>query len=79
MIKVIGKNVKGITTDDIRTYLADYQTNSKACKQSIDNIRRNLSSFFSWLEDESYILKIPVKRIHKIKTMAILGTNDRTI
>ena len=68
MMKSLGKNVRGITTDDLRHYLADYQQNSNASKMSIDNIRRNLSSFFNWLEDENYILKSPVRRIHKIKT-----------
>ena len=68
MMKSIDKNVRAITTDDLRHYLADYQQNSNASKMSIDNIRRNLSSFFNWLEDENYILKSPVRRIHKIKT-----------
>ena len=49
-------------------YLSDYQQNSQCSKGNIDNIRRILSSFFSWLEDENYILKSPVRRIHKIKT-----------
>ena len=31
-------------------------------------MRRILSSFFSWLEDEDYIIKSPVRRIHKVKT-----------
>lgn len=68
MKKSLGKNVRAITTDDLRHYLADYQRNSNASKMSIDNIRRNLSSYFNWLEDENYILKSPVRRIHKIKT-----------
>lgn len=68
MMKTIDKNVRAITTDDLRHYLADYQQNSNASNMSIDNIRRNLSSFFNWLEDENYILKSPVRRIHKIKT-----------
>ena len=34
----------------------------------MDNIRRNISSFFTWLEEEDYILKSPMRRIHKIKT-----------
>jgi site-specific recombinase XerD len=63
--------VKHIVTDDIRTYLTDYQARKKSSKVTIDNIRRILSSFFSWLEDEDYILKSPVRRIHKVKT----GTN----
>lgn len=61
-------DVKHIVTDDIRNYLTDYQTRKKSSKVTIDNIRRILSSFFSWLEDEDYILKSPVRRIHKVKT-----------
>ena len=57
-----------VTTDDLRQYLADYQQGSTCTKANIDNIRRILSSFFAWLEDENYILKSPVRRIHKIKT-----------
>ena len=67
----IHKEVKHIITDDIRGYLTDYQKRKKSSKITIDNIRRILSSFFSWLEDEDYILKSPVRRIHKVKT----GTN----
>lgn len=64
----IGKDVKHITTDDIRKYLTDYQSKKQSSRVTIDNIRRILSSFFSWLEDEDYILKSPVRRIHKVKT-----------
>ena len=71
MLDEIKKNVKHIVTDDIRCYLTEYQANKKSSKTTIDNIRRILSSFFSWLEDEDYILKSPVRRIHKVKT----GTN----
>ena len=67
-ISGIGKDVKHVTTDDIRTYLTDYQTKKQSSRVTIDNIRRILSSFFSWLEDEDYILKSPVRRIHKVKT-----------
>ena len=66
----LGKDVKHIITDDIRTYLTDYQSRKQSSKVTIDNIRRILSSFFSWLEDEDYILKSPVRRIHKVKTGA---------
>lgn len=68
MIEKIQKNVKHIVTDDIRDYLTEYQEMKKLSKVTIDNIRRILSSFFSWLEDEDYILKSPVRRIHKVKT-----------
>lgn len=64
----IGKTVKHITTDDLRSYLSDYQRENNSSKVTIDNIRRILSSFFSWLEDEDYILKSPVRRIHKVKS-----------
>lgn len=59
--------VKEITTDDIRSYLNNYSSNSSISKVSMDNIRRVLSSFYAWLEEEDYIRKNPVKRIHKIK------------
>ena len=55
-------------TDDLRGYLSEYQQTSQCSKSNIDNIRRILSSFFAWLEDENYILKSPVRRIHKIKS-----------
>ena len=64
----IQKPVKQITTDDLRLYLDTYQQRNNAGKVTIDNVRRVLSSFFSWLEDEDYILKSPVRRIHKVKT-----------
>ncbi len=68
MIVGVGKKIKRITTDDIRTYLTEYQSRKQSSRVTIDNIRRILSSFFSWLEDEDYILKSPVRRIHKVKT-----------
>lgn len=71
MLDEIQKDIKHIVTDDIRGYLTEYQEKKKSSKVTIDNIRRILSSFFSWLEDEDYILKSPVRRIHKVKT----GTN----
>ena len=63
----IQKEVIHITTDDLRTYLNNYQETSCASKVTVDNIRRILSSFFSWLEEENYIVKSPVRRIHKVK------------
>lgn len=68
MINDLQKEVKHIVTDDIRRYLTEYQQKKNSSKVTIDNIRRILSSFFSWLEDEDYILKSPVRRIHKVKT-----------
>ncbi len=68
MMDGIGKDVKYIVTDDLRSYLTNYQAEKNSSKVTIDNIRRILSSFFSWLEDEDYILKSPARRIHKVKT-----------
>ena len=68
MVSVIGKEVMHITTEDLRKYLTDYQETKRISKVTVDNVRRILSSFFSWLEDEDYILKSPVRRIHKVKT-----------
>ncbi|MBP9957835.1 MAG: tyrosine-type recombinase/integrase [Synergistaceae bacterium] len=68
MLDNIKKPVREISTDNLRVYLADYQAGRGSSKVTIDNIRRIFSSFFGWLEDEDYILKSPVRRIHKIKT-----------
>ena len=63
----VKKNVREMETDDLRTYLTEYQQEKNSSKVTVDNIRRILSSFFSWLEDEDYILKSPARRIHKVK------------
>ena len=70
LFKKMPKKVVNYTTDDIRAYLAVYQRQHKSSKVTIDNIRRIFSSFFSWLEEEDYIIKSPVRRIHKVKTGA---------
>ena len=72
MISGIGKAAQQITTEDLRAYLITYQSQHKTSRVTIDNIRRILSSFFSWLEDEDYIVKSPVRRIHKVKTAKII-------
>lgn len=74
MIDNIAKPIKAISTDDLRRYLDDCQHNGHAGKVTIDNTRRILSSFFSWLEDEDYIVKSPVRRIHKVKTVKTVKT-----
>lgn len=66
------KSIKQISTNEIRNYLSEYKDNSSCGSTTIDNIRRVLSSFFSWLEDEDYIMKSPVRRIHKIKTAVVI-------
>ena len=65
-------SVRKITTEEMREYLADYQKINNCSNVTIDNVRRNISSFFSWLEEEDYILKSPMKRIHKIKTKTVV-------
>lgn len=60
--------VTHIQTEEIRTYLSEYQQKTQCSRSNIDNIRRILSSFFTWLEDENYIIKSPVRRIHKIRS-----------
>ena len=68
MLDSIDKSEEFITTEDLRKYLDSYQTGNNVSKVTMDNVRRILSSFFSWLEDEDYIIKSPVRRIHKIRT-----------
>lgn len=68
----INKSIKNITTNDLRNYLTNYQEEHKSSRVTIDNIRRILSSFFSWLEDEDFIIKSPVRRIHKVKSATII-------
>ena len=73
--ETLPKRFTDITTEDVRAYLAVFQQKRKASKVTVDNVRRIFSSFFSWLEEEDYILKNPVRRIHKVKT----GTQVREV
>lgn len=68
MFEEVGKEVMHVVTEDLRSYLTKYQESKQLSRVTVDNVRRILSSFFSWLEDEDYILKSPVRRIHKVKT-----------
>ena len=81
MLEAINKNIKTVDTNDLRNYLTEYQEKNNCSKVTIDNVRRILSSFFSWLEDEDYIIKSPIRRIHKIKTSKIVREtySDETI
>lgn len=67
MLSELNKGIRYIETNDLREYLTNYQRQNDSSRVTIDNIRRILSSFFAWLEDEDYILKSPVRRIHKVK------------
>jgi len=68
MLMIMDQPIRKITTEDMRSYLSQYQEWNGCSKVTVDNVRRNISSFFSWLEEENYILKSPMRRIHKIKT-----------
>lgn len=72
LISNISNVVRKVSTEEIREYLAEYQKRNNCTNVTIDNIRRNISSFFSWLEEEDYILKSPMRRIHKIKTKTVV-------
>ena len=72
LLKKIETPIRKITTEEVRTYLVNYEQTRTCSKVTIDNIRRNISSFFSWLEEEDYILKSPMRRIHKIKTKTVV-------
>lgn len=70
-LSALGKPIPQIESDDLRQYLNDYESIRHTSKVTIDNIRRIMSSFFSWLEDEDYIVKSPVRRIHRVKTAQV--------
>ena len=68
----IGKPIRVIDTSDVRSYLSDYQSNNHVSKTTINNVRRILSSFFRWLEDEDQIFRSPIRRIKKVKTQKVV-------
>lgn len=72
MLAHVATPVRKMSTEEMRTYLVEYQQINQCSKVTVDNIRRNISSFFSWLEEEDYILKSPMRRIHKIKTKKVV-------
>lgn len=72
MLQELSKDVRHIGTEDLRSYLTSYQGRKQSSKVTIDNIRRIISGYFSWLEDEDYILKSPARRIHKVKSSAVI-------
>ena len=72
LLSKIETNVRKVTTEEIREYFSEYQKWNNCSNVTVDNIRRNISSFFSWLEEEDYILKSPMRRIHKIKTKTVV-------
>lgn len=72
LLRNVTTQIRKVTTDEIRNYLVEYQKINNCSKVTVDNIRRNISSFFTWLEEEDYILKSPMRRIHKIKTKTVV-------
>ena len=81
LLQTVDTPMRKMTTEEIRRYLVEYQKINNCGKVTIDNVRRNISSFFSWLEEEDYILKSPMRRIHKIKTKTVVKEviSDETI
>ena len=71
MTDALAKPYTQIDSDDLRKYLNNYEVSRRSSKVTIDNIRRIMSSFFSWLEDEDYIVKSPVRRIKRVKTATV--------
>lgn len=71
MASEVAKPYTQVTSEDLRAYLAEYEVKREAGKVTIDNIRRIMSSFFSWLEDEGYVVKSPVRRIRRVKTAEV--------
>lgn len=78
LLQTVDTPLRKMTTEEIRRYLVEYQKINNCGKVTIDNVRRNISSFFSWLEEEDYILKSPMRRIHKIKTKQPVKDTIRT-
>lgn len=72
MLSIVTTPIRKVTTEEIRAYLVSYQEKGGCSKVTVDNIRRNISSFFSWLEEEDYIIKSPMRRIHKIRTKTVV-------
>ena len=72
LLRSVSTPLRKMTTEEIRCYLVNYQSRGGCGKVTVDNIRRNLSSFFSWLEEEDHILKSPMRRIHKIRTQTLV-------
>ena len=73
LISAVDAPIRKMTTEQLRDYLSWHQSQNNCSKVTIDNVRRNLSSFFSWLEEENHILKSPIRRIHKIKTKTVVN------
>lgn len=71
ILETINKPLTQICSNDLRQYLNNYELTRRSSKVTIDNIRRIMSSFFSWLENEDYIVKSPVRRIHRVKTAQV--------
>ena len=60
MLDTINIPVIKITTEMLRKYLVEYQTINNCGKVTIDNIRRSLSTFFSWLEYNGSVVKTKI-------------------
>ena len=66
LLSCVTEPIRRITTEELRSYLVHYQKRNSCSRVTVDNVRRNISSFFSWLEEEDYIIKSPMRRIHNV-------------
>lgn len=68
----IGKRFEEINVNDMREFMARYQEEHNIKNRSMDNLRRVLNSFYNFMEEEDYVMKSPMKKIHKIKEEKII-------
>jgi len=67
LLFAIIKPISEITAYDVRAYLVEYKDNNNISNNTLDDRRRTFNSFFNFLEEEDYIIKNPIRKIHKIK------------
>lgn len=65
LAKFLDRDPADATTDEVRSFLASFT--STCTNVTINNYRRNLNSYYNYLEDEDKITKSPMRRIHYIK------------
>lgn len=63
----IKKPYTEVTADDIRLYLALRVQRDGVTKCTANNGKRNLSSFYTWLQKEEILLKNPMNKVENIK------------
>ncbi len=63
----VQKNIKDVTSDDIRLYTAIRLKKDKVTSTTAGNELRNLRSFYNWLQTEELIKRNPMAKIEPIK------------